>query len=100
MPESFGAATTELSAGGVTVKAHVMGPGCSESHVVVEYEGHLFPGDMVANDAHSWLEIGRTDEWLEAARGDEGAEAEVGAPGPWALGRGGAAGQERRTWSG
>ncbi|HEX8698686.1 MAG TPA: MBL fold metallo-hydrolase, partial [Myxococcaceae bacterium] len=64
-PESFGAATTELSAGGVTVKAHVMGPGCSEAHVVVEYEGHLFPGDMVANDAHSWLEIGRTDEWLK-----------------------------------
>ena len=64
-PESFGAATTELSAGGVTVKAHVMGPGCSESHVVVEYEGHLFPGDMVANDAHSWLEIGKTDEWLK-----------------------------------
>jgi glyoxylase-like metal-dependent hydrolase (beta-lactamase superfamily II) len=64
-PESFGAATTELSAGGVTVKAHVMGPGCSEAHVVVEYEGHLFPGDMVANDAHSWLEIGKTDEWLK-----------------------------------
>jgi glyoxylase-like metal-dependent hydrolase (beta-lactamase superfamily II) len=65
LPDSFGAATTELSAGGVTVKAHVMGPGCSESHVVVEYDGHLFPGDMVANDAHSWLEIGRTDEWLK-----------------------------------
>lgn len=65
LPDSFGAATTELSAGGVTVKAHVMGPGCSEAHVVVEYEGHLFPGDMVANDAHSWLEIGKTDEWLK-----------------------------------
>jgi hypothetical protein len=49
----------------VTVKAHVMGPGCSEAHVVVEYEGHLFPGDMVANNAHSWLEIGKTDEWLK-----------------------------------
>jgi glyoxylase-like metal-dependent hydrolase (beta-lactamase superfamily II) len=65
LPDSFGAAATELSAGGVTVKAHVMGPGCSESHVVVEYEGHLFPGDMVANNAHSWLEIGKTDEWLK-----------------------------------
>lgn len=65
LPDSFGAQTTELSAGGVTVKAHVMGPGCSEAHVVVEYEGHLFPGDMVANDAHSWLEIGKTDQWLE-----------------------------------
>lgn len=65
LPDSFGARTTQLSAGGVTVKAHVMGPGCSEAHVVVEYEGHLFPGDMVANDAHGWLEIGKTDEWLE-----------------------------------
>ncbi|WP_224364272.1 MBL fold metallo-hydrolase [Hyalangium versicolor] len=64
LPDSFGPSTTELSAAGVTVKAHVMGAGCSESHVVVEYEGHLFPGDLVANDSHSWLEIGRTDEWL------------------------------------
>jgi glyoxylase-like metal-dependent hydrolase (beta-lactamase superfamily II) len=65
LPDSFGAATTELSAGGVTVKAHVMGAGCSEAHVVVEFDGHLFPGDLVANNAHSWLEIGRTDEWLK-----------------------------------
>ncbi|WP_224249045.1 MBL fold metallo-hydrolase [Hyalangium gracile] len=64
LPDSFGSATTELSAGGVTVKAHVMGPGCSEGHVVVEFEGHLFPGDLVANDSHSWLEIGKPDEWL------------------------------------
>lgn len=65
LPDSFGAVTTELSAGGVTVKAHVMGAGCSEAHVVVEFERHLFPGDMVASGAHSWLEIGRTDEWLK-----------------------------------
>ncbi|HYH98670.1 MBL fold metallo-hydrolase [Hyalangium sp.] len=65
LPDSFGSATTELSAGGVTVKAHVMGAGCSEAHVVVEYEGHLFPGDMIANNAHSWLEIGKTDQWLQ-----------------------------------
>ena len=65
LPDSFGAATTELSGGGVTVKAHVLGAGCSEAHVVVEFEGHLFPGDLVTNDAHSWLEIGKTDEWLQ-----------------------------------
>lgn len=63
--ESFGAKTTTLTAGGVTLKAHVMGAGCSEAHVVVEFDGHLFPGDLVANDAHAWLEIGRTDEWLK-----------------------------------
>ena len=65
LPDSFGAATTELSAGGVTVKAHVVGAGCSAAHVVVEYEGHLFAGDLVANNAHSWLELGKTDEWLQ-----------------------------------
>jgi hypothetical protein len=65
MPDAFGDKTTELTAGGVTVKAHVMGAGCSEAHVVVEYEGHLFPGDLVANDAHSWLELGHTDAWLQ-----------------------------------
>lgn len=64
LPDSFGERTTELSAGGITVTAHVMGPGCSEAHVVVEFDGHLFPGDLVASGAHSWLEIGRTDEWL------------------------------------
>jgi glyoxylase-like metal-dependent hydrolase (beta-lactamase superfamily II) len=64
-PESFGAATTTLSAGGVTVKAHVLGAGCSEAHVVVEYDGHVFTGDLVANLHHSWLEIGKTDQWLQ-----------------------------------
>ena len=65
LPDSFGPATTEASAAGVTVKAHVTGSGCSESHVVVEFDGRLFPGDRVVNDSHSWLEIGRTDEWLK-----------------------------------
>ncbi|WP_375761399.1 MBL fold metallo-hydrolase [Corallococcus exercitus] len=65
LPDSFGSQTTQLSAGGVTVKAHVLGAGCSEAHVVVEFDGHVFPGDLVANDAHSWLEIGRTEAWLQ-----------------------------------
>lgn len=65
MPESFGDATTTLEAGGTKVKAHVMGAGCGEAHVVVEWEHQVFVGDLVANQNHSWLEIGRTDEWLE-----------------------------------
>ncbi len=65
LPDSFGDKTTELSAGGLTVKAHVLGPGCSEAHVAVEFDGHLFVGDLVGSGAHSWLEIGRTDEWLK-----------------------------------
>lgn len=64
-PDSFGEATTELRLAGLTLKAHVLGAGCSEAHVVVEWEGHVFVGDLVANGSHSWLEIGRTDAWLQ-----------------------------------
>lgn len=64
LPDSFGSSTTELSAAGLTVKAHVLGSGCSQAHVVVEWEGHLFVGDLVANGSHSWFENGRADEWL------------------------------------
>ncbi|WNG52078.1 MBL fold metallo-hydrolase [Archangium minus] len=64
LPESFGSSTTELSAGGLTVKAHVLGSGCSPAHVVIEWEGHLFVGDLVANGTHSWFENGHVDEWL------------------------------------
>ena len=66
LPDSFGDQTTRLTAGGITVTAHVLGgPGCSEAHVVVEYEGHVFTGDLVASQAHSWLELGKLDEWLD-----------------------------------
>jgi glyoxylase-like metal-dependent hydrolase (beta-lactamase superfamily II) len=65
LPDSFGDATTEIRAAGLTLKAHVLGAGCSEAHVAVELDGHLFTGDLVASGAHSWLEIGRTDAWLE-----------------------------------
>jgi len=65
MPESFGSESTTLEAGGVNVRAHVMGAGCGEAHVVVEWEKSVFVGDLVAQANHSWLEIGKTDEWLE-----------------------------------
>lgn len=65
LPEGFGSSTTELSAGGLKVKAHVLGSGCSPAHVVIEWEGHLFVGDLVANGTHSWFESGSVDEWLE-----------------------------------
>lgn len=64
-PDVFGDKTTELEAGGVKVKLHVMGPGCSEAHVVAESSGAIFAGDLVASKTHSWLEIGKTDEWLK-----------------------------------
>lgn len=63
-PSSFGGATTKLAKAGLELTAHVLGPGCSEAHVVLQFEDQIFVGDLVANEAHSWLEIGRTDEWV------------------------------------
>lgn len=63
-PESFGDADTELSAGGVAVKVRVLGPGCSAAHVVADYDGHVFVGDLVGNGTHAWLEIGEAEAWL------------------------------------
>jgi len=65
IPDAFGNSTQELSAAGITVKAHVLGAGASGAHVVVEWEKHLFVGDLVTNGAHGWFEGGRSDEWLE-----------------------------------
>jgi glyoxylase-like metal-dependent hydrolase (beta-lactamase superfamily II) len=64
-PEVFGDTTTILELAGLKLRAHVLGAGCSEAHVVIEHDGHVFVGDLVANRGHSWLELGRTDEWLE-----------------------------------
>jgi glyoxylase-like metal-dependent hydrolase (beta-lactamase superfamily II) len=64
LPDSFGSSIQELHAAGLTQKVHVLGSGCSPAHVVVEWEGHLFVGDLVANGAHNWFEHGHADEWL------------------------------------
>ena len=63
-PTSFGAATRSMHVAGLPLTAHVMGPGCSEAHVVLQFEDQIFVGDLVAHGSHAWLEIGRTDEWL------------------------------------
>lgn len=65
VPDSFGAKTTELEAGGTKIKLHVMGKGCSDAHVVAQWGEHLFPGDLVTNGFHSWLELGYLDEWIQ-----------------------------------
>ncbi|MBZ5713364.1 MBL fold metallo-hydrolase [Nannocystis pusilla] len=64
-PQSFGATTTTLKLAGLELKAHVLGPGCSAAHVVIEWEDHVFVGDLVTNKAHAWLEIGETEAWLQ-----------------------------------
>ncbi len=43
----------------------MLGLGVSAAHVVVEFNGHVFTGDLAANLVHGWLELGRPDEWLK-----------------------------------
>jgi glyoxylase-like metal-dependent hydrolase (beta-lactamase superfamily II) len=63
--DTFGPGTTSLTAAGLQLHAYVMGPGCSDAHVVLEWRGHLFTGDLVASQSHSWLELGHTQEWIQ-----------------------------------
>jgi glyoxylase-like metal-dependent hydrolase (beta-lactamase superfamily II) len=41
----------------------VLGPGCSDAHLVVAYDGMLFVGDLIASGTHAWLELGHVDGW-------------------------------------
>jgi glyoxylase-like metal-dependent hydrolase (beta-lactamase superfamily II) len=62
-PESF-------AGSGLTLRMHALhGGGCSRAHAVVEWDGHVFVGDLVGERTHAWLELGLVDEWL--ARLDE-----------------------------
>lgn len=88
-PKSFGDATTELELAGAKLRCHVLGPGCSRAHVVVDWDGHVFVGDLVTPGAHAWLELGLVGEWL--ARLDEIAAMK---PRYVLVGRGHAAGPE------
>lgn len=63
-PASFGDADVTLERAGLRLRLHVLGPGCSGAHVALEWEGHVFAGDLVASGAHSWLELGLSDQWL------------------------------------
>ena len=67
-PQVFGDKTTTLSAGGISVTAHVLGQGASGAHVVVEYktetDNNLFVGDLINPENHAWLELGLIDDWL------------------------------------
>jgi glyoxylase-like metal-dependent hydrolase (beta-lactamase superfamily II) len=65
LPESFGESTRVLSAAGLTLKAHVLGAGCGPAHVVIEWEGHLFTGDLVSHGAHGGFDGGSTEAWLQ-----------------------------------
>ena len=55
----------KLRDAGIELEVHTLGRGCSEAHLVITYKGHVFPGDLVANGTHAWLELGYVREWLE-----------------------------------
>ncbi|MGZ3651982.1 MAG: MBL fold metallo-hydrolase [Bdellovibrionota bacterium] len=64
-PESFGPKSTVIEAGGIKLNLSVLGAGCSSAHVVAQYGGHVFVGDLATIGFHSWLELGLLDEWLK-----------------------------------
>lgn len=63
-PESFGNHDSVLDIAGAQLRLHVMGAGCSKAHVVVEFDKHIFVGDLVTQGFHSWLELGLLREWI------------------------------------
>jgi glyoxylase-like metal-dependent hydrolase (beta-lactamase superfamily II) len=63
-PRSFGRRTTDVELSGLAMRLHVLGPGCSASHVVAQVGDAVFVGDLVNPDNHAWLELGTIDEWL------------------------------------
>jgi glyoxylase-like metal-dependent hydrolase (beta-lactamase superfamily II) len=70
LPDSIGNVDTTVEAAGLRFRVKVLaGPGCSEAHIAVAFEDHLFVGDLVASGNHAWLELGYAREWL--ARLDE-----------------------------
>ncbi|MGH1344055.1 MAG: MBL fold metallo-hydrolase [Nannocystales bacterium] len=62
-PDAFGDTTTTLRRAGLELTLHVLGAGCGAHHVVVQWNNHAFVGDLVANGAHSWMELGMLDRW-------------------------------------
>jgi glyoxylase-like metal-dependent hydrolase (beta-lactamase superfamily II) len=64
-PRVFGAQTTRLTLSGVPLTLHVLGPGCSAAHVVVQTDDAVFVGDLINPENHAWLELGMIDAWLQ-----------------------------------
>ncbi len=63
--EAFGSATVRIHDAGLDLTLHVLGAGCSAAHVVAEWNGHVFTGDLVTSQTHAWLELGYVREWLQ-----------------------------------
>lgn len=67
-----GTSPMKLRDAGIEFEVHTLGRGCSEAHLVITWNGHLFPGDLVANGTHAWLELGYVREWLQRIADMEG----------------------------
>jgi glyoxylase-like metal-dependent hydrolase (beta-lactamase superfamily II) len=63
-PRTFGRKTTDIEFAGLAIRLHVLGPGCSATHVVAQVGDAVFVGDLINPDNHAWLELGTIDEWL------------------------------------
>lgn len=64
LPEGIDKETTTLNAAGLLFRLHHLGPAVSMAHLVVEFDGHLFVGDLIANHNHAWMELGLSKEWI------------------------------------
>lgn len=64
-PDVFGDQFITVEAGGVSLHLYPTGAGCSEAHVLAQYKDHVFVGDLVANQSHTWLEIGKYQDWYQ-----------------------------------
>jgi glyoxylase-like metal-dependent hydrolase (beta-lactamase superfamily II) len=64
LPASFGSASKTFELGDVKLVAHVLGPGCSGAHVVLQSGDDFFVGDLVNPANHAWLELGLIDDWI------------------------------------
>jgi glyoxylase-like metal-dependent hydrolase (beta-lactamase superfamily II) len=67
-PASFGDNERQMLIGGVQFKLRPMGPGCASAHLVVEYDGQLFAGDLVGGPVHPVLAGGSLDAWFQRLR--------------------------------
>jgi glyoxylase-like metal-dependent hydrolase (beta-lactamase superfamily II) len=63
-PEVFGESTRPLHESNLDLTLHVLGPGCSGAHVVVQAGDALFVGDLLTSRGHAWLEFALFDDWL------------------------------------
>ena len=64
LPQAFGDSPQQIVRGGVELTLYPLGAAVSDAHVVADWKGHLFVGDLVANRHHAWLELGLIDEWI------------------------------------